>query len=1173
MARKIQKLGANVVAGGVKNIKAQQLALSKEQAIRTGNDIFPLDAPHMPTLYAGSAFTAHAEAVGRSNDLDFLHSLVKDALRSSEFVLPVEIAAYQTKDAAFLPGHIWGGESGTGPRPAKVMIIGKNPWQTELKNKRCLIDADGKLLLELLTQFKMPKISQIYVTNVVKFMPPNFKTNFRAQWVKDGAYLLQHEIKIVRPDYILCLGTDASKALLGDGHSVNDMMGKVVKYKYNYALNEAQVENSWKEAFVMTVVHPRQTLRDQSSIRSLEAGVAAFVNLALGQDVGFDSDIKHTVVSTFDDLLYWLGEIDSDYDPLESVIAVDAEWHGKHPVNKGSYMRTIQIAWKPKHAIGVILHHAGGAVNEELALTNESVLAAINTFFKGGKLETKRHDGSDVEFNFKRKRVVGHFFNADLEWLEAAGLNLQDCFSCKLYDLQLTSLDEAPKGSLALFKTYFADGFTPEDTVPAWYRTKYEGGADTGLMCHAIEETANYKLELLAARYLNCPRYDKELQEWKTNYCKQNGLSDAELEGYGECPDNILLPYGMYDADVTLRLYHKLSPLLDSDYDGNCCREAFWESQIATPAVLDIHQNGIKLDRGRIDFLTARFMEARTELEADIRKRLNWPDFNIRSLIQTKEALFGHQLNGKRDPETGEHVRIRPADAISLSLTPIFDTSKPPKPWDEIKQSKAESLHSPCTNKQVLSILAQTVTDKKKAEIVGLFRDFRFLDQALKNVLRPPCVDEKTEDPIYDDDGNLEYDKGLASACCDDGKIRTHIYQTKETGRWSSARPNLQNISKRRDPDYKRLLGSKYKYSLRSVLKASPGHVLIEADYVGAELFGMAVMAGDSVMIDHATRNQLPEDDPNFYDIHSNVAVRAFKLNCAPTKSGLENAGKKHLRIVAKSVIFGIAYGRGARAIAIAAKEEGIDITVDEAQAVINAIFQTYPRLKPFFETCKQRGSGVVFEGNEFKEVPRYLANCFGRFRRFPDSSSNPEIRAEFERQAMNFPIQSMIASVVSRALGYLMDYRKKQRAKGHDMFRLLLQVHDAILLEVPYKYVKHVCTYVLPTYMRKSVPIYPTHLDGQFEGEPTGVGPYYLGIEGEVMLHWGEKISDAEAKQYKLPTGTGIVDGCVFHYSKPSGPKDLRSVSDVKNRTVARKIEPPPAFNPNTKQKKGWKK
>ena len=79
------------------------------------------------------------------------------------------------------------------------------------------------------------------------------------------------------------------------------------------------------------------------------------------------------------------------------------------------------------------------------------------------------------------------------------------------------------------------------------------------------------------------------------------------------------------------------------------------------------------------------------------------------------------------------------------------------------------------------------------------------------------------------------------------------------------------------DPDYTRMLGKKgYKYKLRSILKAAPGHLLIEADYVGAELYGMAIMSGDATMIDHATRNQLPEDHPNFYDIHSNVAVLAF---------------------------------------------------------------------------------------------------------------------------------------------------------------------------------------------------------------------------------------------------------------------------------------------------------
>ena len=95
-----------------------------------------------------------------------------------------------------------------------------------------------------------------------------------------------------------------------------------------------------------------------------------------------------------------------------------------------------------------------------------------------------------------------------------------------------------------------------------------------------------------------------------------------------------------------------------------------------------------------------------------------------------------------------------------------------------------------------------------KSKYVDMVRDYRFLDQVLKTVLRPPMTDDATEEALRDDDGNMQYADGLASMCCEDGKVRTHIYQTKETGRWASARPNLQNISKQRDPDYKRLLGT-----------------------------------------------------------------------------------------------------------------------------------------------------------------------------------------------------------------------------------------------------------------------------------------------------------------------------------------------------------------------------
>lgn len=1179
--RKIKSPGGVPLAAAPSSSVLEQVYQKRLAEMQHGTAIFPLTAPGLPPLPPNSAFLSYVQALGDEESKvadeviktpegkkvterklvysDQLFALIRSALRDAGFTLPVEVGPHQEKEATFVPGHLWGSESATGPRAADVMIINKMPWVPEIHAGRCLVGDDGKLLLEIFQRLKAKGVGRFYVTHLVKFMPPDWKTNLKAVWVKDCLHLLHQELKIVQPKYILCLGADASKVLLGNSSGVTEMEGRVETLRYNAALSERDGDSHWREAKVMTVVHPKMVIRDQAAGRQLENGVARFVALLNSVDVGSHEKIDHRIVDNHADLLQTLIEIEGKME--DNVVAVDAEWHGQHPVNQGSYMRTIQFAWAPKCAVGIKLHEPGGAVvegfrdgyvNHRMILTQ--TVALLKTFFKGGEIDL----GNGQTVSFRRKRVVGHFFNADLEWLVEYGIDIQDCFLVPLYDYTITEANQRTKRS----RLYRQDGFKVGDTVPAWYRTKYEGGADTGLMAHAIEETASYKLETLAMRYTTAPRYDKELHDWRTKYCQEHGLKSGDLEGYGMCPDEVLLPYGMYDADVTLRLFYKFAVLLDEDYEGNSCREAFWESQIATPAVLEIHRSGITVDRGRIDFLTARFVAARTKIEEQLRSEIQWPGFNVRSTQHVKEFLFGHKLNGRLDKETGNPVRIRPEGAISLNLSPLFDTSKPPKPWIEIVRVHKEHEHSPSTNKQALSLMAQAAPNERASRLINTLRDYRFLDQVLKTVLRPPLEDDSTGEAVFDDDGNWSYEDGLASMTCDDGKVRTHIYQTKETGRWSSARPNLQNISKQRDPDYKRLLGEEYKYSLRSVLKASPGHVLIEADYVGAELFGMAVMSGDPNMIEHATRNQLPEDHPDYYDIHSNVAVFAFRLPCPPTKSGLASIGKKHIRIVAKSVIFGIAYGRGAKAIAVAAKEQGIEITVDEAQAVIDAIFQMYPLLKPFFEECQQRATGRYVDpatGELVKE--RYLCNCYGRFRRFPDAGADRGLASEFERQAMNFPIQSMIASAVSRALAYIHDYKARQLAKGRDMFRILLQIHDAILLEVPYRYVEHVCEYVLPKYMRQAVPIYPANL----EGIPTGNGPFYLGIEAEVMDHWGEGLTFEQAHERGLPTGHGGAEGCVVNYSKPGPAKPQRSV------VQASKIRPVPDRRPDdyTKRRK----
>lgn len=1086
--------------------------MGKVAAVTRRERMWPLNAPGMPG--PGPNFLAAAMAMGddtfvpsktrKSKKAEeeaqegergyrpgpILRRLYREALFTTGFNLSVEVRPGRTEQVTFVPGHVWGQHSDLwlesqndftlavppvdGPHPADVLVLGKMPWAEETREQRNLIGSSGEVLTELIAKLRIKGAQRWYVTNLVKFMPPDGTTRLRASWIKDCAPILQQELRIVRPRYILCLGADASKALLGGKFNVGYMDGRVVPYQYPVH-RHGDDEPELHTAQVMTIMHPVEAAREPPKYRIVERGMNRFSLLIKG--VNFDraeDDLDHRVIDTLEDAIDWVAEVNHFFrnTPVrDRLVAWDAEWQGQHPVNAGSYVRTIQASWAPKHAVCFKMTHAGGR-------------AAFRD--RDGKVATRRL--MKLLQNFMAdKRAVGHFFVSDLEWLTS--LDFDPTAACR------APLDPDRKGRLA------------------WERLRRgRGWLDTAMMAHSIEETAPLGLESLAMRYTTAPRYDIALEDWKKAYCKERGIKAGALEGYGECPDEILIPYANYDADVTLRLCRELLPLLDSDYDGNCCWESCWEKMIIQPVILEMHQNGVKIDRRRIDQLTGAFLSARAVQEQKIRDWAHWPEFNIRSTQQVKEFLFGTALNGKFD-RSGETIRIRPDGARSLGVEPLLDTSKPPKRWADIKYRKEEKNHTPTTGKMVLAILAQdnpTVADQ-----INWLRDYRFLDQVLKSVLRPPLADEQG-DWLTDEDGLYEYEAGMAACMDADGRVRTHFYPTAETGRWKSARPNLQNLSKQRDPDYRRMLGDQYKNKLRSILVAKKGFALVEFDYTGAELYGMALMSGDATMIEHAQRALYPDKGfdeagnkvdggkfphPRYYDIHSNVAVLAFRLDCAPTKAGLESIGKIHFRTLAKNVIFGIAYGRGAKAIALQAKEQGVSVTPEDAQMVIDAIFEMYPGLVPFFAEAKSRAIEY-----------RWLCHCFGSFRRFI-GTSDFKLEGEFERQAMNFPIQGMIASAVNRGLARLHHMIYKYGLQ--DDVRMLLQIHDAGLLEVRYEMIGYVVKKLIPYAMRDCVPIYPTTLDGV----PTGAGPFHLGLDITVEKAWGgERLSREECRRYGIP-------------------------------------------------------
>lgn len=237
------------------------------------------------------------------------------------------------------------------------------------------------------------------------------------------------------------------------------------------------------------------------------------------------------------------------------------------------------------------------------------------------------------------------------------------------------------------------------------------------------------------------------------------------------------------------------------------------------------------------------------------------------------------------------------------------------------------------------------------------------------------------------------------------GRVHTTFHQTgTATGRLSSASPNLQNIPVRTP------LGRR----IRRAFVAEPGWLLLSADYSQIELRILAHITGDPEMTEAFRRG---------LDIHAHVARTVFGAQTPEQE--------QELRRLAKIVNFGIAYSIGAFGLA-----QRTGLSRREAQRVIENYYRTYRGVRRFMdETPKQaRRTG-------------YVRTLFGRIRPIPDiTNKNPSLRARAEREAINAPIQGTAADLVKLAMIRVHHALRRRNLKS----RLLLQVHDELLLEIP---------------------------------------------------------------------------------------------------------------------------
>jgi len=261
------------------------------------------------------------------------------------------------------------------------------------------------------------------------------------------------------------------------------------------------------------------------------------------------------------------------------------------------------------------------------------------------------------------------------------------------------------------------------------------------------------------------------------------------------------------------------------------------------------------------------------------------------------------------------------------------------------------------------------------------------------------------------------YAEGLQRAIGDDGRIHTTFQMTATvTGRLSSTEPNLQNIPIRTE------LGGELR---RMFVASREDYLLVDADYSQIELRVLAHIANDAVMKEAFSKG---------LDIHTITACEIF--GCEPS------AVTPLMRRQAKAINFGIVYGMGEHSLAV-----DLGITHAEAKAYRNSYFARFSGVheyqKNIVETAKQQG---------------YVSTILGRRRPLPElQSSNHNIRAFGERAALNAPIQGSSADIIKLAMLTVHQALSQSGLQA----KLLLQVHDELLLECPKDEANDVCVLV----------------------------------------------------------------------------------------------------------------
>ena len=434
-------------------------------------------------------------------------------------------------------------------------------------------------------------------------------------------------------------------------------------------------------------------------------------------------------------------------------------------------------------------------------------------------------------------------------------------------------------------------------------------------------------------------------------------------------------------------------------------------------------------------------------------------EFIYRQLCRASTAYGSIELNGlKIDVDYLEDLEAQ-LDKLVVSSQKRLDTVSG-KYWDPMLYSKATGAKvkpgmefSPKSPKQLKWMLGEVMGHPVPSTDATTMQTLMSELEALGDEADPDAREfmESILDVRKYSKYLETYVLGMRDVLCRDERIRgTFNLHGTETGRLSSSNPNMQNIPRNK--------------MIKNLIIATPGTCLLQLDYSQAELRVLAMLSRDPALIDIYVSGK---------DLHDAVADMMF---------GPDAHKDKELRNLAKTINFGIAYGRGAGSIATTFNK-----TMKEAQDIIDKWFKPMPKVREFIMNRRRMAS---------RGEP--CVTIFGRERHFVITDSELH---HIQNEYINTPIQGTASDFTMLSLLNIYDYLE---ANWKGKARLVSTVHDSIILEVEDKpeYLKEIgnaCVNIMAKTPLEYVPDCPV--------------PFVA--DAEIGYKWGE--------MYKLDMETGL--------------------------------------------------